>query len=166
MACTAPASVCSDPVAGGVALISDGRPAALIVDAADYLGVVRAARDLRGDLSTVAGAPAEVRVTRGTGPAASAERVPSGSERGSRGARPPILIGTLGHSPLIDQLVRLGKLNVGRVQGRWEAYVRQIVVAPMPGVPRALVLAGADKRGTIFAIYDLSRQIGVSPWVW
>ncbi|MFC7669511.1 glycosyl hydrolase 115 family protein [Hymenobacter humi] len=37
---------------------------------------------------------------------------------------------------------------------------------PMPGVERALVIAGSDKRGTIYGIYDLSQQIGVSPWYW
>ena len=41
-----------------------------------------------------------------------------------------------------------------------------IVDHPMAGVRRALVIAGSDKRGTIFAIYDLSEQIGVSPWYW
>src|SRR6185437_10431830 len=149
--CAAPASVCEVPLAGSFALIRDGRPASLIIDASNYPGVVRAARDLRGDLSEVAGARATITVVRGPAPA---------------GAHAPILIGTLGHSPLIDRLVRLGKLNVNAVQGRWEAYAREIVEAPLPGVPRALVLVGADKRGTIFAIYDLSRRIGVSPWVW
>src|SRR5262249_18777336 len=28
------------------------------------------------------------------------------------------------------------------------------------------VIAGSDKRGTIFGIYDVSGQIGVSPWHW
>ena len=29
-----------------------------------------------------------------------------------------------------------------------------------------LTIAGSDRRGTIFGIYELSRQIGVSPWYW
>ncbi|HKI68498.1 MAG TPA: glycosyl hydrolase 115 family protein, partial [Verrucomicrobiae bacterium] len=37
---------------------------------------------------------------------------------------------------------------------------------PMPGVDNALVIAGSDKRGTIYGIYDLSEEIGVSPWYW
>ena len=36
----------------------------------------------------------------------------------------------------------------------------------MPGVEQALVIAGSDKRGTIYGIYELSEQIGVSPWYW
>ena len=37
---------------------------------------------------------------------------------------------------------------------------------PLPGVGRALVIAGSDKRGTIYGIYEVSQQIGVSPWYW
>ncbi|HXS28566.1 MAG TPA: glycosyl hydrolase 115 family protein [Steroidobacteraceae bacterium] len=155
--CAAPASVCDVPVARAFTLIRDGRPASLVVDEHDYAGVLMAARDLRRDLSEVSGAHTTIDVVRAS--ASSLEHI-------SHGARPLILIGTLGHSPLIDRLVRVGKLSVTGVEGRWEAYARAVVEAPVPGVPRALVLVGADKRGTIFAIYDLSRRMGVSPWVW
>ncbi len=37
---------------------------------------------------------------------------------------------------------------------------------PFPGVKKALVIAGSDKRGTIYGIYGISKQIGVSPWHW
>ena len=36
----------------------------------------------------------------------------------------------------------------------------------MDGIDQALVLAGSDKRGTIYSLYDISEQIGVSPWYW
>jgi len=39
-----------------------------------------------------------------------------------------------------------------------------VVENPIEGVEKALVIAGADPRGTIFGIYDVSEQIGVSPW--
>lgn len=42
----------------------------------------------------------------------------------------------------------------------------EVVQSPLPGVGRALVIAGSDKRGTIFGLYDVSEQIGVSPWLW
>src|SRR6202789_2811387 len=56
--------------------------------------------------------------------------------------------------------------DISQVTGHWETAITQIVANPFPGIPSALVIAGADKRGTIFAIYDLSEQIGVSPWSW
>ncbi len=37
---------------------------------------------------------------------------------------------------------------------------------PLPGVDQALVICGSDKRGTIYGIYEISEQIGVSPWYW
>ena len=42
----------------------------------------------------------------------------------------------------------------------------QVVERPRRGIDRALVIAGSDKRGTIYGIYDLSAEIGVSPWYW
>jgi len=39
-----------------------------------------------------------------------------------------------------------------------------VVPHPLPGIDRALVICGSDKRGTIYGIYDLSEQMGVSPW--
>jgi hypothetical protein len=77
-----------------------------------------------------------------------------------------VLIGTIGKSPLIDSLIKRHKLDVSGIAGQWESAVTTVVEHPMPGVRRALVIAGADKRGTIYGIYDLSEQIGVSPWYW
>ncbi len=76
----------------------------------------------------------------------------------------PILIGTLGRSPLIDTLVREHKIDVSPIAGKWESWLMQVVAKPFPGVTQAFVICGSDKRGTIFGIYDLSENIGVSPW--
>lgn len=77
-----------------------------------------------------------------------------------------IIIGTIGKNKLIDQLIQRGKINADSITGRWEAHIMQVVDNPAPGVKRALVIAGSDKRGTIYGIYGLSVQIGVSPWYW
>ena len=53
-----------------------------------------------------------------------------------------------------------------KITGKWETFIIQIVKNPFKGVKKALVIAGSDKRGTIYGIYELSRQIGVSPWYW
>src|SRR5262249_57935333 len=81
-------------------------------------------------------------------------------------AREVVIIGTLGKAPLIDSLVRRRKLDVSGIAGKWETWVLQTVEKPFPSIDRALVIAGSDKRGTIYGVYDLSTQIGVSPWHW
>jgi hypothetical protein len=57
-------------------------------------------------------------------------------------------------------------LATNGVSGAWESYVLQNVKNPLPGVDAALVIAGSDRRGTIYGIYQLSEMIGVSPWYW
>lgn len=129
-------------------LVAAGAPAAIYVDAQDWPGVVRAASDLQADLQKVSGA--NVRLT--------------STEPPRKG--PVVIVGTLGRSAVIDRLARDGRLDVAGVRGQWEAFVQQVVDRPLPGVDRALVIAGADKRGTIFGVYDLSARMGVSPWTW
>lgn len=75
-----------------------------------------------------------------------------------------VIAGTIGHSTLIDRLVASHKIDVGAIRGQWESFVTQLVADPAPGVAQALVIAGSDPRGTIFGLYDVSEQIGVSPW--
>ena len=134
----------TSPRPGSFALVENGSAAALRVDAADWPGVQRAARDLQADVNRVTGiAPAW-----------------------NTAARKMILIGTVGKSPVIDQLARAGKIDVSGIRGKWESFFLQTVSNPLPGVESALVIVGSDKRGTIFGIYDLSEQIGVSPWYW
>jgi len=72
----------------------------------------------------------------------------------------------VGKSELLDHLVREAKIDVSAITGRWESFLIQAVNNPFPGVASAIVIAGSDKRGAIFGIYDLSEQIGVSPWYW
>jgi hypothetical protein len=140
--------VSAAPIAGGFTLAASGRAAPVYVSRADYSGVVRAATDLGADIERVTGVAARV-VT---------ESTPNVSHA--------VLIGTLGKSPLIDQLVRERKVDAEPLRGKWEAFVSQVVEKPLPGIDRALVIAGSDKRGTIYGIYDLSSNIGVSPWYW
>jgi hypothetical protein len=81
-------------------------------------------------------------------------------------SRTLILVGVLGASPALDALAQSGKLDVSSVRGQWESALTTVVQHPFPGVDRALVIAGADRRGTTFALFTLSRQMGVSPWTW
>lgn len=77
-----------------------------------------------------------------------------------------ILIGTIGKSKFIRQLIKEKKLNTQKIQNKWEAYQIQIVKNPFRGISQALVICGSDRRGTAFGVFELSRQMGVSPWYW
>jgi hypothetical protein len=66
-----------------------------------------------------------------------------------------ILIGTLGVNKQIDQWVKQGELH--DLKGKTEKYI-------IKTIGDQLVIAGSDKRGTVYGIYELSRQMGVSPW--
>lgn len=78
--------------------------------------------------------------------------------------QPVIIIGTLGTDPLINELAAKGKLNSRELTGKNEKYLIQNIADPYEGIKDAILIAGSDKRGTIYGIYELSKQIGVSPW--
>ncbi len=139
--------VAGAPVAGGVTLVDAAATADLVVDGADWPGVTRAAGDLQADIERVTGKkPALL--------------------HDARTAKNVVIIGTLGKSPLIDALAKAGKIDAKETTGKWESLVLQTVDNPLPGIDHALIIAGSDKRGTIYGIYDVSEQIGVSPWYW
>ena len=78
----------------------------------------------------------------------------------------PIIVGTIGQSSHVDQLIADGKIDVSDVQGKWEAFGMQTVDNPMEGVAKALVIFGAQPRGTAYGMFELSRMMGVSPWIY
>jgi hypothetical protein len=132
--------------AGAFPIVAAKTAANIYVDSQDWIGVVRAAGDLQSDINKVTGV--------------SASMVHDDKSLGANA----IIIGTIGKSPLIDQLIRDKRIDVTGVTGKWEAFDIQVVARPLPGVASALVIAGSDKRGTIYGIYDISEEIGVSPW--
>jgi len=77
-----------------------------------------------------------------------------------------VFIGTIGKSPFINQLVQSGKLDIDQIKGKWESFVQAVVANPQPGIEKALVVIGSDRRGTAYGVYDLSEKIGISPWYW
>ncbi|HMC85080.1 MAG TPA: glycosyl hydrolase 115 family protein, partial [Chitinophagaceae bacterium] len=77
-----------------------------------------------------------------------------------------IIIGTIGKSALIGQLIKEKKLDVSGITGKWEAYQIQTIAHPFKAVENALVVTGSDSRGVAYGVFELSKQIGVSPWYW
>ncbi|KAL5342667.1 hypothetical protein BJX70DRAFT_409660 [Aspergillus crustosus] len=124
----------------------------ILVAEDDHVGVARAAQDLALDFGRVVGRNGTVTIIDTDSPALNGEGL--------------IIVGTIGHSPLIDDLVANDNLDVSRVKGEWEAYTARVVENPFDDVPWALVIAGSDRRGAIYGLYDISEQIGVSPWYW
>ncbi len=127
-------------------LSSLGTSAPLVLDAHDYPGVVRVAGYLQEDMDKVTGAK---------------PRIIMGELQPTPEA---VIIGTLGKSRLIDQLVKDGKIKVDDLEGKWETSLIEVINNPLQGIDKALVIVGSDKRGTLYGMMDLSRQIGVSPW--
>jgi hypothetical protein len=84
-------------------------------------------------------------------------------------ATPPsklVIAGVIGQSTEIDRMRADGKLHTDLIEGKWESAITSVVQNPIPGVQSALVIAGSDRRGAAFALFTLSRQMGVSPWTW
>ena len=75
-----------------------------------------------------------------------------------------LIIGSIENSRIIKKLISGKKIDVSGVKGQWESCLTQTVDNPLPGITRALVIAGSDRRGTAYGIFELSKQIGVSPW--
>jgi hypothetical protein len=133
---------------GSVPLLQDQRAASIYLDKSDFPGVLRAGADLQADVERVSGVKPEL-VT---------AAAPS--------AKTAVIVGTIGKSALIDGLIKSGKIKTDTITGKWESFIITTVSQPLPGVDQALVIAGSDRRGTIYGIYEVSEQIGVSPWYW
>ena len=123
-------------------IVKDGKATPIVIDENDWKGVLRAANNLSDDVRKVTGVASPVKFD---------TSVPL--------HQPSIIVGTIGKSQIIDKLIKKKKLNVKQIKDRWEAYVITIVDDNM-------IIAGSDKRGTIYGIYTLSEYIGVSPWYW
>ena len=72
---------------------------------------------------------------------------------------------TAGHGSLLDSLAGSGMIDLSAIEGKREVYLFKTVKAG-DGEGASLVIAGSDKRGTIYGLFHLSELMGVSPWVW
>ena len=123
-------------------IAKDGKATTIVVDGNDWKGVQRAVNDLSDDVRKVTGVSAPL------------------NDKGKMiNDKPSIIVGTIGKSKLIDRLIKQKKIDVRQVKGQWESYLIDVVDGN-------LIIAGSDKRGTIYGIYDISEHIGVSPWYW
>ncbi len=85
---------------------------------------------------------------------------------GETSARHAIIVGTIGQSEWIDALIAKKKIDITAISGGWERYMIEEVANPVPGIKKAIVIAGSDRRGTAYGLLSVSKAIGVSPWYW
>ena len=128
----------------GFVWIQQGKAYPILIDPQEDKGVVRAVVNLQTDAGKVTGVTPEI--------------------INSASGRRMLIVGSIENSSWIKQLLQSGKINAADLQGKREKYILQTVKNPIGGVEEAVVIAGSDKRGTIYGIYELARQMGVSPW--
>lgn len=128
----------------GDLLLNANNRVEIYMDTNDCKGVSYAAHALLKDIKSVSGATATLTSD-------------AGFLKKADTARPAILVGTIGHSAAIDQLVKQKRINGNLLKGKREKFIITLTDGQ-------LVIAGSDRRGTIYGIYELSQQMGVSPW--
>lgn len=128
----------------GDLLLNANNRVEIYMDTNDCKGVSYAAHALLKDIKSVSGATATLTTD-------------AGFLKKADTARPAILVGTIGHSAAIDQLVKQKRINGNLLKGKREKFIITLIDGQ-------LVIAGSDRRGTIYGIYELSQQMGVSPW--
>ena len=123
--------------------------ATICTDVGDYKVVNIAAQMLADDVERV------TTVRSAMASATSLKKLPQGAT---------VVAGTVGHSRIINELVRKKAIDVSAIKGKWESFIITTVNRPSQG--QLLVIAGSDRRGTAFGLMTMSESIGVSPWYW
>ena len=132
---------------GGFPIVGVESHAVFVIDASDAEVVTTVARCVIQDIKTITGKQLSIRNTVNSGDL-------------------PVIAGTIGQSALIDALIADSKVDTTGLTGVWEAYALQLVQQPMEGISQALVIMGGTPRGTAYGLFEISRRIGVSPYVW
>ena len=126
---------------------TNGEQAVFVVDSSDAEVVTTAAEAVIGDINLITGKDLQL-------------------SNSLSGIRYPIIAGTIGKSSFIDNLSANKKIDADEIAGKWEAYGLEVVDTPMDGIEKALVLYGSTPRATAYALFELSKLMGVSPYVW
>ncbi|KAK0614758.1 hypothetical protein B0T14DRAFT_593369 [Immersiella caudata] len=127
----------------------------ILVSVDDFVGVHIAANSLESDLQQITGVKRTVHNETSSSIVRYANSTLSSA----------IIVGSI-NSTLIQHLTKAGTFNTTEITGKFESFKTAVVERPFPGVSRALVIAGSDKRGTIYGIHTLAEQSGQSPLHW
>lgn len=134
-------------VQNGFPIVGNGGNAVFIVDANDAEVVTTVSNCVIKDIKTITGKQLGIR-------------------NNVREGDLPIIAGTIGQSAILDNLIANEKVDTTGLTGVWEAYSLQLVQNPTENISQALVIMGGTPRGTAYGLFEISRRIGVSPYVW
>ena len=134
--------------AGSFPVVSAAAATAIYTDEKDYWLVQKSALLLQQDIEAVSGKKPEI-----------IHSIPPST-------RNLIIIGSINQSGVIRQLVEQKKLQVEQIKDKWEGYGLQVLPNALKGIDKALIITGSDRRGVAYGVFELSEQLGVSPWYW
>ena len=122
----------------------------LFLDGNDWPGVHRVAGKVSGDMELVFGTSEKPEIKNG---AFTDADITDGG----------IYAGCIGKSEVVECFEKSGLIDLSCVKGKREVFL----FAPLDvNGKKVIVIAGSDKRGTIYGLFHISELMGVSPWVW
>lgn len=130
-----------------VIISREDRQAIFYIEEQAYSGVRKIMQKVMGDVTLVTGKECQLKI----------------GQPDTQEERDCVVAATVGKSAYLDRLQEEGKLNLSCVRGKREVYSFQVMEE---GKHHTLVIAGSDKRGTIYGLFHLSELMGVSPWVY
>jgi hypothetical protein len=134
--------------------------AEILVDENDFALVKKSAALLQNDIELVTG-----------------KKIPV-IHQPNQSAKNLIVIGSIGNSVFIKKLIAAKQITTTNLTNKWEAYSIQSInssqnrqapksrLRELEGLGGLLVITGSDRRGVAYGVFELSKQIGVSPWYW
>jgi hypothetical protein len=141
------------PSVGTINLASRNSSVQIILNNLEWPAVERAAKDLALDFGRVTGRNGSVH-SLGTLNGSSFSNFSKTNWNNSTTFAPEgaIIVGTLGRSPVIDQLVNSGKIHIESIAGQWESFISTVVDSPIPGLSKALVIVGLSPSCCCFIL--------------
>ncbi len=127
-----------------------------VVEECAFEGVKRILGKVAGDVEKVSGVRPQIMEV-------SSENYSDILAEGQIPGEEIIFAATLGKSELLEDMIQRGVFDPTDIRDKWEVFALKMVENPFPGVKRALVICGSDKRGTIYGLFRLSEYMGVTP---
>ncbi len=142
-------------------LYKDDKAAAFIIENESFEGIKMIGETVASDVEAVTDVRPEI--------VNSVDALESSLNKGAISDNSLVLMATIGKSPLLDRLEKEGKLGLSDIRDKREVYKITVIEAPFEdsqNVKELLVIAGSDKRGTIYGMFHLSEMCGVSPLIY